>query len=133
MVTLRLDNSDSLHLEHRCTGSRYPFVFADTHIVELPNDGDYIIPKGTKFDFASIPTVVLWLFSKESQARRAVAYAVHDSMYIEDYKESFLGRKDARKYADKVFLDLMNILAPDKKLANYTQWFFVRLFGGAVY
>ena len=133
MVRLTGHSTDELHLKHKCRKINYPFVFAEDHVIELPDGNEYVIPKGTYFDFASIPTVILWVFSKRSQARRAVAYAVHDSMYIHDYRVADMGRKKARKHSDKIFLELMNKTAPHKKLANYVQWFFVRIFGGMVF
>lgn len=133
MVRLEGKTSDVLKLVHKCDSIDYPFVFEETHVIELPDGNEYTIPYGTHFDFASIPALVLWAFSKRSQARRAVAYAVHDSMYIHNYRVADLGRKKARKYVDSIFLDLMNKTAPHKKIANYIQWVFVRIFGGLLF
>lgn len=121
MVRLTLEHTDKLKLKHRCDYLKYPFEFSETHVVELPNGDEYIIPKGTKFDFASIPMPVMWLFNKRSQAKRAVAYAVHDAMYISRYR--------GRKYADDLMLEIMNKLTPKSHFANRIQWFFVRIFG----
>lgn len=70
MVNLQLKDTDKLELIHNCRESSYPFEFAKPHVVDLPNQEYYVIPRGTKFDFASIPTIVLWLFNKRSQAKR---------------------------------------------------------------
>jgi len=121
MVKIKLESSDKLELQHTCDYLDYPFSFKEDHVCKLPNGDLYTILKGTIFDFASIPTVFLWLFNKRSQAKRAQAYAIHDSMYIYKHK--------SRKYVDRVFLQSMNKLAPKNKFANNIQFIGVRLFG----
>lgn len=120
MVNLNLNPDDKLHLEHNCDYLDYPFVFSCDHLCKLPNGSYYTIKKGTPFDFASIPTVFKVLFNKRSQSRRAQAYAIHDSMYVDNHKN--------RRYADMVFLDAMNKLTPKNRFANYIQFICVRVF-----
>ena len=84
----------------------------------------YVVPKGYKTDFASIPSVFQPVFEKLGRHNNAAI--LHDYLYDHGYSKYKLTRKEA----DKIFLDEMQILGVSK-IKRKSMYYAVRMFGGS--
>lgn len=85
----------------------------------------FIIKKGFKTDFASVPRI-FWAFLSPF-GRHTLPSVLHDWLYINGYYFEI-----SRKEADKIFYDAM-IDCGVKRLTANIMWFCVRLFAGRHY
>ena len=130
-IILNAHYSDRLELIFHCDGREYPFSFKEEHVYKLSNGKLLFIPMHMKFDFASIPNILKPLFKNLDKC--AVAFAVHDCLYITDYKRNRLGAKKARKFADLEMLKILNKVRPESKIQNKVLYLGCRWFGTQIY
>jgi hypothetical protein len=128
-------NYDHIPLEY-CYGSkRMKYWRVATDIPWTLSNGDKIvIPEGMPTDLSSVPKFFWSIMAPFGD--HLFAALVHDYLYIHQYGRDKMGKRLARRFADKEFLRLSNQFnrkTPLHLLDNYVRFVGVRLFGGFVY
>lgn len=95
-------------------------VFKKEYVLTAPlkfasKYGDFIVPKNTITDFATVPWCLQWLFRPQSKGYTKSS-VLHDHLYTV--------RNFNRWKADCVFLEAMK--SEQKDLPNKVRWFLVR-------
>ena len=98
--------------------------------ITLSNDAEIIIPKNFEFDGSSSPRFLWWLFP--SYGNFFFGALIHDYLYVNQYMQTYIGYKEAQKFADNEMLIWSNKLN-NNKLDNLLRFYAVRLFGKKVY
>lgn len=92
------------------------------HIGDYPSSDVIIVPAGTVTDLASVPRLLWVIFPPHG--RYAKAAIIHDYLYANAVR--------TRAFADKVFLEAMEVLGVPKTKRMLMYWA-VRLFGRGAY
>jgi hypothetical protein len=106
------------------------FVHTKSFTIELSNGLRTTIQKGEKHDFASVPRILRPILSPVGS--HFLAYLIHDHLYRNKFLIEELGKKKARKFADKEMLYWANILHNKSffyRLDNKIRYWGVRLGG----
>lgn len=89
-------------------------------VYELDENRIFIVPKGFKTDFASIPRIFWAIITP--LGKHTLPAVLHDFLYTEGYKMGI-----SRKEADKIFYNAMIVSFVNRFTANI-MWACVRLF-----
>lgn len=105
-----------------------------TMLIRLSDRRQLIIPKGTIWDGASIPTWLWWLFKPIDEG--ALGDLIHDQLWKEKEKELKHFEYNifkARKFADDERVNWRIAHAPRKKVKTKITNFVIRKIGGFFY
>lgn len=137
MIDITIDNIESaLRLGHIKINMVYPITKKAHFVIERPirvhlsNDDYIIIGKGFRFDGSSSPRFLWWALP--SYGDFFFAALIHDWLYVNQYLHTYLGSREAQKFADKEMLLWSNKLN-NNKLDNKLRYWAVRLFGRKAY
>jgi len=97
----------------------------------LSNGKTFWIPKGYRFDGASVPRFLWSLIPRIDD--RLLAVLLHDYMYFSDYLRDKLTDKEAKSFADKEMLIWLNIQLPNQKFKNKSMYYAVKYLGWKIF
>lgn len=112
-------------------GGEKSFITTDNILYKLSNGETYYIPKGFRFDGASVPRIFWWYLPQLDS--RILAVILHDHMYVYDYLRNELGDYKARLFIDKEMLIWCDKSVPKEKIKNRVMYLGVRLFGDSIF
>ena len=109
------------------------FVTTKDIALHLSTRETIIIPRGYRFDGASVPRGFWWFIPRLDD--RILAVLLHDYLYWSDYGRDEMGDAKAKMFIDKEFLLWMNVQLGDtlNKIKNYTAYYSVKLFGWKIF
>lgn len=109
------------------------FVTTKDIALRLSNGHTIIIPRGYRFDGASVPRIFWWFIPRLDD--RILAVLGHDYMYWSDYLRKDIGDKKAKEFIDDEFLIWMDIQLPNwlSKCVNFTAYLVVKYFGWKIF
>jgi hypothetical protein len=87
------------------------------------------IPKGFKWDLASVPRFLWWLMSPDVDSE--IAYLIHDYLYINKIGDRKFADKEMYVWA-KVTNSTTNKLSA-RNIDNWLRYIAVRIFGNIIY
>ena len=109
------------------------FILTKSVALRLSNGHTIIIPKGYRFDGASVPRIFWWFIPRLDD--RILAVLGHDWMYSEDYLIGSVSDKAAKEFIDNEFLLWMDIQVDTfiGKMVNYIAYLAVKYFGWKIF
>ena len=109
------------------------FVLTKSVALRLSNGHTIIIPKGYRFDGASVPRIFWWFIPRLDD--RILAVLGHDWMYSEDFLRDIMSDKEAKEFIDNEFLIWMDIQVDTfiGKMVNYIAYLAVKYFGWKIF
>lgn len=101
--------------------------------LRLSNGETIIIPKGFRFDGASVPRAFWWFIPKLDD--RILAVLGHDYLYYSDYLRNKKSDKEAKAFIDDEFLIWMDIQMDSwvSKCVNFIAYLAVKYFGWRIF
>ena len=112
---------------------RKKFILTKSVALRLSNGHTIIIPKGYRFDGASVPRIFWWFIPRLDD--RILAVLGHDWMYSEGYLIGSVSDKAAKEFIDNEFLIWMDIQVDTfiGKTINYIAYLAVKYFGWKIF
>lgn len=109
------------------------FITTKDVALRLSNGDTIIIPRGFKFDGASVPRIFWWFIPRLDD--RILAVLGHDYLYYSDYLRDKLSDKEAKEFIDDEFLIWMDIQMDSwlSKCVNFTAYLAVKYFGWRIF
>lgn len=112
---------------------RKKFITTKDIALRLSTGDTIIIPRGFRFDGASVPRIFWWFIPRLDD--RILAVIGHDYMYYSDYLRKELGGKKAKQFIDNEFLIWMDVQCNtfSQSIVNYIAYLMVKWFGWKIF
>lgn len=109
------------------------FVTTKDIALRLTNGDTIIIPRGYRFDGASVPRIFWWFIPRLDD--RILAVLGHDYLYYSDYLRDKVSDREAKRIIDDEFLIWMDIQVDGflSKCVNLIAYNSVKYFGWRIF